>query len=70
MSEFWVRYTYQFKHSLTNVDREGGTVEQGENLVSGKPDYIPLGPTANKQGRIAGENIGGGFATFKGYNEL
>ena len=32
----------------------------------GKPVYIPLGTTANKQGRIAGENVAGGHETFKG----
>jgi NADPH-dependent 2,4-dienoyl-CoA reductase/sulfur reductase-like enzyme len=31
-----------------------------------KPAWVPLGTTANKQGRIAGENIGGGDATFRG----
>lgn len=29
-------------------------------------DYIPLGTTANKQGRIAGTNMGGGEARFAG----
>lgn len=34
------------------------------NLVTGKPAYIPLGSTANKQGRVAGENAAGGQARF------
>ncbi|MFI7594562.1 FAD-dependent oxidoreductase [Micromonospora sp. NPDC049359] len=34
--------------------------------VSGMPVYIPLGTHANKQGRVAGINIGGGYATFTG----
>ena len=34
--------------------------------VSGKPVWVPLGDTANKQGRIAGINIGGGRAAFPG----
>ncbi|WBB66673.1 FAD-dependent oxidoreductase [Micromonospora sp. WMMD812] len=34
--------------------------------VSGMPVHIPLGTHANKQGRIAGINIGGGYATFAG----
>ncbi|XTZ14297.1 FAD-dependent oxidoreductase [Micromonospora echinospora] len=34
--------------------------------VSGQPVNIPLGTHANKQGRVAGINIGGGYATFPG----
>ncbi|MCH6560711.1 FAD-dependent oxidoreductase [candidate division KSB1 bacterium] len=56
---------WKLQTSVSNIYAAGDCVEV-KNLVSGKPDYIPLGPTANKQGRIAGENIGGGFATFKG----
>ncbi|WP_406072596.1 FAD-dependent oxidoreductase [Micromonospora sp. NBC_01638] len=34
--------------------------------VSGMPVHVPLGTHANKQGRTAGINIGGGYATFTG----
>lgn len=34
--------------------------------VLGKDSYLPLGSTANKQGRTAGENAAGGNATFAG----
>lgn len=34
--------------------------------VTGKPVHVPLGTHANKQGRVAGINIGGGYATFPG----
>lgn len=34
--------------------------------VTGGPTYAPLGTTANKQGRVAGENAAGGHATFPG----
>ncbi|MGC9667076.1 FAD-dependent oxidoreductase [Planosporangium sp. 12N6] len=34
--------------------------------VSGRPVHVPLGTHANKQGRVAGINIGGGYATFPG----
>ena len=37
-----------------------------KHLVTGKEVYIPRGTTANKQGRIAGENASGGSDTFKG----
>ncbi len=36
------------------------------HLVTGKKTYIPLGSTANKQGRVAGENAGGRDSTFEG----
>ncbi|MDA1190357.1 MAG: FAD-dependent oxidoreductase [Candidatus Poribacteria bacterium] len=36
------------------------------HVVTDRNVYIPLGSTANKQGRIAGENLVGGHATFNG----
>jgi NADPH-dependent 2,4-dienoyl-CoA reductase/sulfur reductase-like enzyme len=36
------------------------------HLVSRRPVYLPLGTTANKQGRVCGINIGGGYARFPG----
>ena len=36
------------------------------NLVSGQRTYVPLGTTANKQGRVAGENTAGGRERFPG----
>ncbi len=36
------------------------------HLVSGRRAYVPLGTTANKQGRVAGENAAGGRARFPG----
>lgn len=43
-----------------------GDCAEAFNLVTGQPDYIPLGSTANKQGRVAGTNVAGGEATFEG----
>ncbi|MGE5404930.1 MAG: CoA-disulfide reductase [Candidatus Saccharibacteria bacterium] len=37
-----------------------------KNLASGQEAYIPMGTTANKQGRVAGINAAGGSAHFKG----
>lgn len=34
--------------------------------VTGAPTYVALGTVANRQGRVAGINIGGGYATFPG----
>lgn len=43
-----------------------GDVAEARHLVTGKPAYVPLGTTANKQGRVAGTNAAGGEATFQG----
>jgi NADPH-dependent 2,4-dienoyl-CoA reductase/sulfur reductase-like enzyme len=39
---------------------------QSYSVVSGLPTYQALGTVANKQGRVAGINISGGYATFGG----
>jgi NADPH-dependent 2,4-dienoyl-CoA reductase/sulfur reductase-like enzyme len=53
---------------LTGVNSiyAAGDCTEVRHLVSGKPSYIPLGTTANKQGRVAGENAAGGNARFPG----
>lgn len=43
-----------------------GDCAQSYHLVSRKPVYVALGTIANKQGRIAGMNLGGRYATFPG----
>ncbi|MFG2000715.1 FAD-dependent oxidoreductase [Spirillospora sp. NPDC048911] len=43
-----------------------GDCVETRHLVSGEPVAIALGTHANKQGRVAGLNIGGGYATFPG----
>jgi NADPH-dependent 2,4-dienoyl-CoA reductase/sulfur reductase-like enzyme len=43
-----------------------GDCVESVHRVSLAPVYVPLGTHANKQGRIAGINIGGGYATFPG----
>lgn len=44
----------------------GGDCVMIKNLVTGKPDYIPLGSIAHRQGRVIGTNLAGGDARFKG----
>jgi NADPH-dependent 2,4-dienoyl-CoA reductase/sulfur reductase-like enzyme len=39
---------------------------ESHHLVSGRPTHVALGTVATKQGRVAGINIGGGYATFPG----
>jgi len=51
--------------SHANVWAAGDCV-QTINRVSSQPVHVPLGTHANKQGRVAGINIGGGYATFPG----
>ena len=43
-----------------------GDCSEAVHIVTGKPVWIPLGTTANKQGKIAGENAVGGSARFAG----
>lgn len=43
-----------------------GDVTEVHHLVSGRHAYIPLGDTANKQGRVAGTNLAGGEDRFPG----
>jgi NADPH-dependent 2,4-dienoyl-CoA reductase/sulfur reductase-like enzyme len=44
----------------------GGDCVETWNLVSEDWVHAPLGTHANKQGRVIGTNIGGGYATFPG----
>ena len=39
---------------------------ESRHLVSGRSTHVALGTVANKQGRVAGINLGGGYATFPG----
>lgn len=43
-----------------------GDVAESFHRVTGDPIYHPLGSTANKMGRIAGDHITGGKLSFKG----
>ena len=60
-----VRVNGRMQTDIENIWSAGDCVESF-HLVSQKPFYIALGTVANKQGRIAGINIGGGTATFPG----
>jgi NADPH-dependent 2,4-dienoyl-CoA reductase/sulfur reductase-like enzyme len=43
-----------------------GDCAESFHLVSHRPVHIALGTVANRHGRVAGINIGGGYATFPG----
>ncbi len=51
--------------SVPDVYSAGDCAEQ-YNRLTGKAAYLPLGDTANKQGKIAGANIAGGNEKFAG----
>jgi NADPH-dependent 2,4-dienoyl-CoA reductase/sulfur reductase-like enzyme len=56
------------EHTRTNVADifAAGDCATARNYITNKDVYVPLGTTANKQGRVAGENAAGGDAEFKG----
>lgn len=43
-----------------------GDCAESFHLVSRKPFHVALGTVANRHGRVAGINLGGGYATFPG----
>lgn len=51
--------------SVTDIYACGDCIEQ-IHAVTGKPVYRPLGSTANKTGRIAGDVVTGGRLNFRG----
>ncbi|NTU79194.1 MAG: FAD-dependent oxidoreductase [Chloroflexales bacterium] len=55
-------------HQRTNLPNvwAAGDVAEAHHRVTGRPAWVPLGTTANKQGKTAGENLGGGDASFGG----
>ncbi|MGD2186835.1 MAG: FAD-dependent oxidoreductase [Desulfobacterales bacterium] len=60
-----VKVNDRMQTDIENIWAAGDCVESF-HLVSKKPFYVALGTVANKQGRVAGINIGGGHATFPG----
>mgnify|MGYP005841892025 CR=1 FL=1 len=44
----------------------GGDCVEVMHLVTGKPTFFPQGSLANRQGRVIGTNLAGGFAAFNG----
>ena len=56
---------HTMKTSAENV-WAGGDCAESFHIVKRCPVNIALGTVANKHGRVAGTNIGGGYATFNG----
>jgi NADPH-dependent 2,4-dienoyl-CoA reductase/sulfur reductase-like enzyme len=55
----------RMRTSVPDVYAAGDCAETYHLLLNG-PSYVPLGSTANKQGRVAGSTAAGGDAVFKG----
>jgi NADPH-dependent 2,4-dienoyl-CoA reductase/sulfur reductase-like enzyme len=60
-----LRVDRQMRTNLPDVLAAGDCVETWHRLLEA-PTYLPLGTTAHKQGRIAGETAVGGTAAFAG----
>jgi len=60
-----LRVDRQMRTNLPDVLAAGDCVETYHRLLD-QPTYLPLGTTAHKQGRIAGETAVGGTASFAG----
>jgi NADPH-dependent 2,4-dienoyl-CoA reductase/sulfur reductase-like enzyme len=54
------------QHTSADGVWAAGDCCESRHLVSGQPVHVALGTVANKQARVAGINIGGGYATFPG----
>jgi len=60
-----IRINCRMETNLPDVYAAGDCVETWHHLLE-HPVYLPLGTTAHKQGRIAGENAVGGSKDFSG----
>ncbi len=56
----------QRQHTGTEGVWAAGDCAESHHLVSRLPVHVPLGTVANRQARVAGINLGGGYATFPG----
>lgn len=60
-----IRVDRRQRTSVEGVWAAGDCCES-HHLVLDRPVHVALGTVANRQGRVAGINIGGGYATFPG----
>jgi NADPH-dependent 2,4-dienoyl-CoA reductase/sulfur reductase-like enzyme len=60
-----IRVNSRQQSSVDNIWAAGDCCESF-HLVSRRPTHIALGTVANRQARVAGINLGGGYATFPG----
>ncbi len=60
-----IKVNEQMRTSDPDIYAAGDCVECTD-ILTGRPAYVPLGSTANKQGRVAAVNLCGGEDTFPG----
>jgi NADPH-dependent 2,4-dienoyl-CoA reductase/sulfur reductase-like enzyme len=60
-----IKVSRRMETNLPDIYAAGDCVETWHNLL-GDYAYLPLGTTAHKQGRVAGENASGGNREFEG----
>lgn len=60
-----IRVNRKMRTSISDIFAAGDCVETWHRVLQ-RPTYLPLGTTAHKQGRIAGENAVGGKRLFAG----
>jgi NADPH-dependent 2,4-dienoyl-CoA reductase/sulfur reductase-like enzyme len=60
-----IRVNRRMETNLPDILAAGDCVETYHRILDG-PAYLPLGTTAHKQGRVAGENAVGGDREFEG----
>ena len=60
-----IRVNQRMETSLPGIYAAGDCIETYHRYLKTN-DYLPLGTTAHKQGRVAGENMVGGNAEFQG----
>ena len=68
---FYNRLSYVDNHMQTGAESIFAAVDcaTARNCVTGRDNHLPLGTTANRQGKIAGENAAGGNAEYRGMSE-
>ena len=60
-----IKVNRRMETNLPDIYAAGDCVETWHHIIE-KPTYLPLGTTAHKQGRVAGENALGGQRRFAG----
>ncbi|WP_156030243.1 FAD-dependent oxidoreductase [Thiomonas sp. FB-Cd] len=60
-----IRVTQRMETTIPGIGAAGDCVETWHRILQ-RPVYLPLGTTAHKQGRVAGENAVGGERSFAG----
>lgn len=60
-----IEVNHRMETNIKDVYGAGDCIET-YNAITGKPNYRPLGTTANKTGRIAGDVLSGGNLSYKG----